>query len=246
MSLWVLFKVNLKMIIRNRSGLFWTVVMPVGIYVALSVLPIEDMAGVNIRYSTYLLPGMIAMTIMQAGIYSLAYWMVDLKARGVIKRLQVTPLRKNELIFSLLLARVVVMMVQVVLLTLVGVIFFEAVFVGNLEFIFLFTVLGGFIFLLIGLLISTVADSYESAAPITAAIGLPFSFLGNIFFPVENLPGFLQIIAKLFPITYLAEGLRAVYLGQPVLGLVGKDLLILSLWFVVLFALVVNKFKFQE
>src|SRR5258708_36845181 len=93
-------KANLKICYRNTSGIFWTILMPAFIYIALSVLPIGRGINPNLRYSDYVLPGIIAMTIMQGGIYGLAYWLTDLKARGVIKRFLVTPLKIWQLVLS--------------------------------------------------------------------------------------------------------------------------------------------------
>lgn len=203
---------NLRLIYRNRQGIFWTILMPVFIYVALSVLPIGKTLGTKFSYSDFVLPGIIAMSIMQGGIYGLAYWMVDLKSRGVIKRFMVTPIRPVELILSLLCARVMVILVQLIVLTLVGVVFFHAHFAGNYLTTLIFALAGGFTFLLIGLFISTLANSYEAAAPITTAIGLPLTFLGNLFFTVDGLPKVLRVVAHALPITYLADGLRKAYL----------------------------------
>src|SRR3989344_2174731 len=114
MSFWQLFISNLRIVIRNRRGFFWTVVMPAGMYVILSLLPVGVILGKE-NYSSYLLPGVIALTIMQGGIYTLAYWTVDLKGRGVIRRFQVTPLSKKELVLSLLFARSAIIVAQVFL-----------------------------------------------------------------------------------------------------------------------------------
>lgn len=240
-----LFLTNLRLIYRNVSGIFWTLIMPVFIYVALSILPIGKAIGATINYSNYVLPGIIAMVTMQGGIYGLAYWMIDLKSRGVIKRLLVTPINKVELVLSLLCARVIVILVQFVVLTLVGVIFFHASFAGNFLSTFIFALLGGFIFLLIGLFIATFADSYESAAPITTAVGLPLTFLGNLFYPVESLPKVLQVVAHLLPITYLADGLRKVYLYPFNWHTVSQDYLALVIWLIVALALVLWRFRLQ-
>src|SRR3989344_2399300 len=116
MSFWELFKTNLRIIYRNINGLFWTLVMPAFIYIALSVLPVGKLLEGQVKYSNFVLPGIIAMVIMQGGIYGLAYWMVELRARGVLKRFMVTPINKTELILSMVAARVVVMYVQVIVL----------------------------------------------------------------------------------------------------------------------------------
>lgn len=245
-SFYQLFISNLKIVYRNTGGLFWTIVMPSGLYIALSVLPIPKFGESQLAYSDYVLPGIVAYTIMQSGIYSLAYWLVDLKARGVIKRFLVTPLKTSELILSLITARLFVILLQVVLLSLIGLLFFGANFAGNVLTVLILTLLGGGIFLLIGLLISNFTSTYESAAPITAAIGMPFAFLGNIFFPSNSLPHILRTISKILPISYLADGLRQAYLFPFDFEKIGKDILILALWLAVILLVTIKIFKLKE
>lgn len=186
------------------------------------------------------------MTIMQGGIYSLAYWMVDLKARGIIKRLLATPLKQWQLALSLVCARLTIVIAQVVILTLLGALVFKAQFVGNIISTLILVLLGGSIFLLCGLLISTFAKSYDSAAPITSAIGLPLTFLGNIFYPIETLPHGLQVVARFLPITYLADGLRQAYLYPFNFATIGFDILILAIWLAVMLVLTFWLFRLKE
>ena len=220
--------------------------MPSFIYIALSVLPIGAGDSSGTSYSTYVLPGIIAMTIMQTGIYGLAYWMVDLKARGVIKRFMATPIRGWEFIAGIISSRMVIVVIEVVVLSLLGVFAFHAKFAGNFVSIIILTLLGGGIFLLLGLLISNFAKSYETAAPITSAIGLPLTFLGNIFFPIDGLPKALKLFAEALPITYLADGLRQAYLYSFNFQKIAKDELILLVWFVAMLALTISIFKLRE
>ena len=220
--------------------------MPAFIYIALCILPIGKAIDANLKYSSYVLPGIIAMTIMQGGIYSLAYWMVDLKSRGIIKRLLATPLKQWQLALSLVCARLTVVIAQVIILTLLGILVFHASFMGNVLSTLILVLLGGAIFLLCGLLISTFAKSYDAAAPITSAIALPLTFLGNIFYPIEALPKALQIFARLLPITYLADGLRQAYLYPFNFAVIGKDVLILAVWLIVILAATLSVFRLKE
>lgn len=245
-SLFQLFKANLKIFYRNKQGFFWTLAMPAGIYTILSVLPISKGVDGKNSYTNFILPGIIAMTIMQTGIYGLAYWMVDLRARGVIKRFLATPLNISQFIMGILGARLVVIFIEVIVLTALGVLAFHASFAGNFFSTFLFTLLGGGIFLLLGLLISNYANSYETAAPITTAVGLPLTFLGNIFFPIDGLPKVLKAIAEILPITYLSDGLRQSYLYAFDFNKIGKDLVILIVWFIFMLALTLWLFKLKE
>ncbi len=241
-----LFLANLKIFYRNKQGVFWTLLMPAAVYIALSVLPVGKAIIPSGNYSNYVLPGIIAMTIMQTGIYGLAYWMVDLRTRGVIKRFLVTPLNIWEFIFGILASRIIVVIIEVITLTVLGIIVFHAQFAGNIFSILLITILGGSIFLLLGLLISNFANSYDAAAPITTAIGLPLIFLGNIFYPIEILPHVLQVVAKLLPITYMADGLRQAYLHPFNFALIGKDILILAIWLAAILVLTLSVFKLKE
>ncbi len=240
-----LFLMNLKLIYRNAGGLFFTIAMPIGVYLALSVLPIGRLVE-HVRYSDFVLPGVIAWMIMQTGTYSLAYWMIDIKSRGVLKRFLVTPISKSELILSLLAARVLMIILQMVVLTLVGIVFFGATFYGNFLSVLLFGLIGGLIFLLVGLLISTVALTYESAAPITALVSIPMTFLGGIFYPISTLPGSLQTVAKFLPVTYLATGLRDLYTQPAHAYALSQNLWPLLLWLAILLALVLWRFKLEE
>jgi ABC-2 type transport system permease protein len=245
-SFYQLFLANFKMFYREKEGFYWTILMPAFIYIALSVLPIGKAIDANLKYSSYVLPGIIAMTIMQGGIYGLAYWMVDLKSRGIIKRLLATPLKQWQLALSLVSARLVVVIFQVIILTLLGILAFGASFAGNILSTLILVLLGGAIFLLCGLLISTFAKSYDAAAPITSAIGLPLTFLGNIFYPIESLPHGLQIFARLLPITYLADGLRQAYLYPFNFAVIGKDVLILVLWLMGMLIVTISLFRLKE
>lgn len=237
---------NLRMIYRNRAGLFFTLIMPVLIYVALSILPIGKLVGAKVSYSQFVLPGIIAMTIMQSGIYTLAYWMIDLKSRNVIKRFLVTPIKTGELIATVLLSRTLVALVQVLFLSFVGWLFFGATIGSSIWFALGFAALGAPIFLLMGLLISTFADSYEAAAPVTAAVAMPMIFLGNIFYPIEVLPKIFQTIGKLLPTTYLADGIRSVYLNSGTWGDWGFNAAMLLVWLVIMVVLSAKLFKLKE
>ena len=233
------------MIIRNRQGLFWTLVMPIVIYVGLSILPIGAILG-NLSYSSYLLPGVIALTIMQGGIYTFAYWMIDLRSRGIIKQLSLTTITKPGLVLSFLTARCLTMIFQAILLTIIGIIFFGIHISGPIFWIPIFIFLGGLMFLTIGLLISDFASNYDSAAPITAALGMAFTFLGNVFYPTQLLPGFLHTIAQYLPITFLADGLRQIYTQNPTFGDLSRDLMWLAVWVVVIFNFAGWRFRMQD
>lgn len=207
------------------------------------MLDITGFGPAKINYSSYLLPGMIAMTIMQTGIYGLAYWMIDLKQRGVLKRFMVTPLSPAELIGSLILTRMIVMLVQLIALISIGHYFFGVEINGSLLAIVVFAALGGVAFLTVGFLVSVVSNTYDEAAPITTIVNLMFTFLGNVFFPAEVLPKILKTISEKLPLTYMAEGMRNNFIkNQGFADSLGQMVALLT-WSLVIFTITYYAFN---
>lgn len=235
MSFYYLLTTNFKILYRNWRGIFWNLALPSAEYLALSFLHIGNIIGgtIGAHYAEYLLPGMIALSILQTGLFNTAYWIIDLKDRDVLKRLAATPLSNFELVSSVVISRLALMIAQAILLTILGIIFFGATISGSLFWSLLFIIVGGSAFMAIGILIASATSSYDEAAPITTGVNLIFTFLGNIFFPIAILPKPLQDIGYVLPITYFAEGLRNNF-SMP--GAHGSlfDLSILLIWTVLL------------
>jgi ABC-2 type transport system permease protein len=248
MTFYQLFVVNIKMLYRNWRGLFWNIVLPIGLYIGIASLPFTapGMKDSPLRYSEYLLPGMIAMTILQTGIFSLAYWLVDLNQRGVVKRLMATPLSHKEFLGSLIASRLVLMVIQVVILILIGKYVFNTTVNGSVIAIIIMLLLGGSIFLSIGFLISTISKSYEEAAPITTIINLIFTFLGNIFYPTSGLNQTLAEFSSYLPITYLAEGIRNNFINSWTLTQSLPTIAALIVWLVIMFIITTSVFKTKQ
>jgi ABC-2 type transport system permease protein len=245
-SFFALFKANVKIFYRNTQGFYWTILMPAIIYTALSVLPLNSVIHSGLSYSNYVLPGIITLSIMQTGVYGLAYWMVDLKSLGVIKRLMAAPLKPGAIVSAIVASRLIVILVEVGCLTLIGLVFFHATFAGNVFSTLVIAMLGGAIFLLAGLLIANYAKSYDAAAPLTSAVALPLTFLGNVFYPIDALPRGLQILARALPITYLADGLRQAYLYPFDFQKIGFDVFILGVWLMIMLAATLSVFRLKE
>ncbi len=239
-----LFIAHLKMLYRNPTALFWNFAMPGGLYVALSLLPLPQM--LNIPYKDFVLPGMVTYVIMSNGIYGLAYWMAEMRSKNVIKRFIASPIKMRDLVLSLVASRIVIMLGQTIFLTGLGTGLFDFNFNGNLVAILLLIIVGGGIFLLIGLLIANYSSSYETATPLTTAVGMPMIFFGNVFFPAKTLPEYLQIVSQILPTSHLAEGLRQSYLAHPSPSELTLPVGILSLWLLGLLFVTTRLFKLKE
>lgn len=117
----------LKIFFRNPRAIFFIVFLPAGIFSVLAVLNLEAIVrfSANMPYRDFLLSGMIAMALMQSGIYTTAYSLIEYHKTKVLKRLVVTPLSPKKFLLSQVFSRFVLAVLQVLLLILLGVFIFQ-------------------------------------------------------------------------------------------------------------------------
>jgi ABC-2 type transport system permease protein len=156
----------------------------------------------------FFLPGIIALAIMLNCLMILSSLMADYWAHGYFKILKTTPLKKWEWILSKLLWYMLIMGASVLLMVVVGVygLGADATFTPIAVALI---VAGIILFSAIGMLIGAWAKNSDTAAGIGNAIGQPMMFLSGIFWDLDSLPEIVGTIAKVFPLTYLGEGLRS-------------------------------------
>lgn len=201
--------------------------------------------GRNQGYTDFLIPGIIALSVMQTGLFTVLYTFVHLRQRGILRRLKATPLRATDFLAAQVGTRLILAAAQTLILVVIALLVFRVHIYGNLGWILLVAVLGAAVFLALGFAISGSTGSVESAAPIANAIGLPMIVLSGVFFSRGGMPGWLHGITDLLPLTYLVDALRHVsYDGWGLLD-IRPDLLGLAAWLLVSGALAVRLFRWE-
>ena len=199
----------------------------------------------NLTYIDFLLPGILSMSIMQAGIFGVAFGFVSLKKRGILRRLWVTPIRPNDFIIAQVAMRLVVVILQLSIMVGVGVLFLNLHFIGNLALIYLVGILGAVVFLGFGFALAGISKSEDQVAPLANIITLPMLALSGVFFSRTNLPGFVRAVTGVFPLTYLADGLRSVAIDGASFMQVMPQVLGLTLWGVAACVVAVRLFRWE-
>ena len=199
----------------------------------------------NLRYIDFLMPGIVAMSIMQMGLFSVAFAFVQLKRQGILRRLLATPMRPASFIFAYVVTRLTVSILQTGVLVGVAVLFFDVQIAGSVVSLFLLALIGGAVFVSLGFAVSGWARSEEAAAPIANVIALPMIFLSGVFFPREAMPGVLETITEYLPLTYLADSLRSVSVDGAALSSQWAGLLGLAAWLVATYVLAVKLFRWE-
>ncbi|MBU0976658.1 MAG: ABC transporter permease [Patescibacteria group bacterium] len=209
----------------------------------------------------FILPGMIGLTIMQAGLFGVAGTIVSYKEKGILKRLFATPLNKFDFLFSNVITRILVGLLQVLVLfaypkfanwaisTLRDIPMENSQFyftiVGNFGELLAFAFIGNVVFICFGFAVSSFAKTFDQVQPIIMLIQFPMMFLSGVFFPKEALPNLVQKVADYFPLTFLADGLRLIMNQGKTMFETGPELIGLVIWGVVIFLVALKLYKWD-
>ncbi|HEV8601057.1 MAG TPA: ABC transporter permease [Patescibacteria group bacterium] len=209
-------------------------------------LATEEINSKHLKYVDFLLPGLIALSLMQMSIFSVAFVFTNYKEKGVLRRLIATPMRPITFVTANVFTRLIVSMLQVAVFLIVGVTFLKAHVVGSYWLIALAAGLGSIMFLGLGFTISGIAKTQESVPAFANLIAFPMLFLGGTFFPISSFPPWLGHIAKYLPLSFLSDSLRQVMTKNASMSAISSDLLWMLLWSVVLVLLANYTFSFEE
>jgi ABC-2 type transport system permease protein len=160
------------------------------------------------RFIEFFVPGIIAMSVMTSSLSGAVNMNAELRQKGVIRKLSTTPITRTDWILSNILYQFLLAMISTMAILVVS----YAVFGVRLQinaWLVGFIVLEVFAFGGIGMILTRVANEAESATAAANFIMFPMMFLSGSFFPLELMPGFLQAIARILPLYYVNEGLRA-------------------------------------
>ncbi|MFZ3590752.1 ABC transporter permease [Bacillus sp. DJP31] len=199
----------------------------------------------TIRYVDFLVPGIVAMMIMSNNMNGVAGQIAAWRERGILRRMQGTTLKASTFIAAQITARLFLNGSQALLVLLIANLVFDIDVAGSWLALIFFVVLGTLAFMSLGFIIAGIAKNPESAGPIAGFVTFPMLFLGGVFFPISNMPEFLQPFVKILPIAHLSSALReTMNIGTPFLAL-GFETLILSAWLIGGFAIASYVFKWE-
>ncbi|MCR8632551.1 ABC transporter permease [Paenibacillus radicis (ex Xue et al. 2023)] len=214
-------------------------------YTPVLSLKSEGVQSLKLRYIDFLVPGILAMMIMSNNLNGVAGQIASWRERGVLRRMQSTTLRASTFIAAQITARLVLNGIQSVIVLLVAYLFFGTQVNGSWLTLLFFVVLGTLAFMATGFIVAGIAKTPESAGPIAGFISFPMLFVGGVFFPIKNMPEFLQGAVKLIPISHLTVALRQVMnVGTAMSGL-WVEAAFLGGWLVLAFIAASLTFKWE-
>jgi ABC-2 type transport system permease protein len=161
----------------------------------------------------FMIPGVLALILLvvTANLASMA--IVREKELGTLEQLNVTPLRRWELIVGKLLPYGVIALVDVLLVVAVAVFWFEVPLRGSFVLLFALSLIYVLCTLALGLFISTISHTQQQAMMTATFFFLtPMIYLSGFIFPIENMPAVIQPFTYLIPLRYYLVIVRGIFL----------------------------------
>ena len=212
----------------------------------LFTLAVEDVQARSQRYLDFLIPGLLAFTLMGTAIGGSGFNIVEYRRKGILKRLFVTPLQPRDFIAGIVMSRIVLCIMQIAVLLGIAVFFLDVSIIGSYLNLFVIIFLGSIIFLSIGFLLGSLAKTQQSIQAIGNLVIFPQIFLSGIFYPIETLPGFIQPVASVLPLSFVATALREIANNGAGLLDIPIDMIGIVVWMVVSFVAATRFFVWKE
>lgn len=219
-----------------------------------TTLPVQVSAatvqGQKFTYIDFVLPGILGFSLLSIAIFGTAFGFVVLKRTLVLKRIFATPTRPTTIVLAQGAARLLIATLQVLVILLAGVYLpFISYHLANgvvtLVQMMVVALFGLVTFLGMGLIIAGNFRDENAMGPVINLVTLPQFLLGGTFFPTDSFPAWIKPIADNMPLSYLNVALRNIASQGATLWDVRTQLLGLTIWGVITYAIAIRTFKWE-
>ncbi|MBS7656002.1 ABC transporter permease [Candidatus Bathyarchaeota archaeon] len=191
----------------------------------------------------FLAPGFMALNIIMGTLSGLAAAIAREKEQGTLDGILVAPISSYAIITGKVLAQTVRGMIQAFMVLGISIAFFGVKVYGSFLLMTLIMLLGVSSFIGIGIIATTMAPEQETAMTLIMLLQIPSMFICNILFPIEQLPKWLQVIGKIMPLYYTADGLRKVIVLNASFNQISFDIIVLLLYSIITLSISIPLFR---
>lgn len=208
--------IELKQFFRDRESAVFTFSLPVLLlFIFGSVFSGQELGDTGITFSQYFVAGMIASGVFYTAFQNLAIAIPQEREDGTLKRLRGLPMPPAAYFLGKIGLVVVAYVAQVTALLVVGVLFFDVQIPTSVTDWWSFTwlsVLGLVSCTLLGIAFSSIPRTGKGASAVVTPIVLVLQFTSGVFIDFSQLPAWMQTFASFFPLKWLTQGMRSVFL----------------------------------
>ncbi len=197
------------------------------------------------RYIDFLVPGLLGLGLMSTGLWGIGFSLSEMRTRKLLKRLVATPMRKSDFLFSFLVVRLFILLIEVPSFLAFAHLVFDVPIRGSLFAISAVAFMGAMTFATLGLLIASRTESSHVVSGIINVISFPMYLCSGVFFSYERFPAFLHPFIRVFPLTMLIQALRSSIIDGAALGSLLVPLFTLFAWWAACFGLALKLFRWR-
>lgn len=207
-----------------------------------------NIPGREYKTIDFILPGQLGFSLLSAGVFGVAFMFFSLRNTLVLKRFFATPIKRSYIVLGEGLSRVLFQLLTAVVIIAIGHFAFGFTLIHGFQTFLEMMVLsfiGLLVFMGFGFIVSGLATNDSTIPPFANLITLPQFLLAGTFFPVDRFPNWLQVIAKVLPLTHLNTAIRSVAFEGLNLWEVKTEIGILILWGIIAYAVAIKVFKWE-
>jgi ABC-2 type transport system permease protein len=246
---------EIKQFTRQRESVVFTILFPL-ILLAIFGSVFKDTIAPGVTFSQYFVAGMVASGLVNSGCQQLAITIPMERDYGSLKRLRGTPMPVASYFIGKSILVFVSMILQVILLLAGGYFFFGLNMPTEASKWFTFSwliILGTASSTILGIAFSVVPKSGRGASAVVSPVVIILQFFSGVFFIFTQLPSWMQQVAAIFPLKWLTQGMRSVFLPDSFAANevaksweTGRTFTILVIWLIVGFFISLRTFKWSR
>jgi ABC-2 type transport system permease protein len=248
-------RMEVKVFMRGRESVVFTLLFPV-ILLFIFGSVFQDTIAPDVTFSQYFVAGMIASGLINTGFQQLAITIPMEREFGTLKRLRGRPISVTAYFIGKAYLVTFLMVLQTALLLGAGAAFFGLNLPTDpnkwLTFAWII-LLGSACSTVLGIAFSTVPKSGRGASAVVSPIVIILQFFSGVFFVFSQLPGWMQQFAAFFPLKWLTQGMRSVFLPESFATQevaqsweLGRTGLILLLWLIAGLVIAIKTFNWSK
>jgi ABC-2 type transport system permease protein len=189
----------------------------------------------GMRYIDFLIPGLLAMGIMNSFLWGISYALIEMRAKKLLRRMVATPMKKSSYLISHFVARVTLAIIEASILYFFARIYFKVEIQGSLTAFFLIFLAGNICFTGLGVLLASRTSSSRIGTGLINFVTIPMTVLSGVFFSYHNFPDVVIPYIQKLPLTMLADSMRSIFIEGTGLAENMTAFLTLSLFGIVCF-----------
>jgi len=231
---------RIRITLRNKAFLFFSLVMPMGVFFSFCSLLAR---GIPERVSYWMGP-ILSFTVMGT-FWGLSMQLVTWREQGILRRFRLAPISATSMIGASIVANYALILPTILLELVLARVVYHVTDFGNLTSVFVFVFLGITSFGALGLVVASVTNTTQETQIINQLLWFALIFLSGVTIPLAAMPRVVQRIGLFVPSTYLVSGFLRAILYRKSLFSLGAEMLSLAAWGALAFTIASLLFRWE-